>query len=254
MRTLILLVVILCSAGPVLAQPVSFPKPVVVPASGMRIVVNQSTQTLRYFIDGKFIEESPCGTGAAYSKENTTPNGSFAIDFKQEHGYVSKKYDVPMPYAMRMAKTDGCFIHAGLTFVQFNGKGIPQSGGCIRLPTEFAKKLFSITPKGTVVEIVGDYNDALKQLPIDELFEKVNGQYRMKILSPKATADDVKIARKLFFEKKLFIEQPDQTKDRTKCYVRYPNMPESARVPLLQFESLILTKDEKSRGLKIMLD
>ena len=59
----------------------------------------------------------------------------------------SRKYDnAPMPFAQFV--TDyGVALHAG-----FN-PGRPASHGCIRLPSGFAKKLYTVTQLGTPVFI-----------------------------------------------------------------------------------------------------
>jgi hypothetical protein len=48
-------------------------------------------------------------------------------------------------------------MHAG------NLPGFPASHGCIRLPMEFAKKLFSRTAKGGTVVIAGGHEDPIKR-------------------------------------------------------------------------------------------
>ena len=49
-----------------------------------------------------------------------------------------------MPFMQRLT-WDCVAIHAGMN------PGFPASHGCIRVPTEFAKKLFAVTAKGTPV-------------------------------------------------------------------------------------------------------
>ncbi len=75
-----------------------------------------------------------------------TPTGIFSVRGKTPM-YHSKKYDnAPMPFAQFIDEY-GVAMHAG-----FN-PGYPASHGCIRLPSAFAKKLYSITPVGTPVYI-----------------------------------------------------------------------------------------------------
>ena len=75
-----------------------------------------------------------------------TPLGIFAVlDKKVMHH--SRKYDnAPMPFMQRIDKY-GIALHAG-----FN-PGRPASHGCVRLPSDFAKKLFGATAVGTPVLI-----------------------------------------------------------------------------------------------------
>ena len=75
-----------------------------------------------------------------------TPTGIFPIWLKKELHH-SRKYDnAPMPH-MQMIDKYGIALHAGYN------PGYPDSHGCIRLPKEFAKKLFALTDIGTVVHI-----------------------------------------------------------------------------------------------------
>ena len=75
-----------------------------------------------------------------------TPAGVFNI-MNKETMHRSKKYnDAAMPYAQFF--TDyGVALHAG------PNPGHAASHGCVRLPTAFAKKLFTVTDVGTPVLI-----------------------------------------------------------------------------------------------------
>ena len=75
-----------------------------------------------------------------------SPSGVFQVMFKKAMHH-SRKYDnAPMPFAQFI--TDyGVALHAG------HNPGHPASHGCIRLPKEFAKKLYSVTDVGTPVLI-----------------------------------------------------------------------------------------------------
>ena len=73
-----------------------------------------------------------------------TPLGVFPILQKSEK-HKSNLYDsAPMPFMQRLT-WDGVAIHAGMN------PGFPASHGCIRVPTEFARRLFAITARGTPV-------------------------------------------------------------------------------------------------------
>ena len=59
----------------------------------------------------------------------------------------SIKYDnAPMPF-MQMFDQYGTALHAGYN------PGYPASHGCVRLPAEFAKRLYTVTDHGTTVMI-----------------------------------------------------------------------------------------------------
>jgi len=72
-----------------------------------------------------------------------TPTGVFTI-LEKDRDHRSRTYDdAPMPFQQRLT-WKGVALHAG------NLPGFPASHGCIRLPLEFAKKLFEVTPMGGI--------------------------------------------------------------------------------------------------------
>ena len=85
-----------------------------------------------------------------------TPVGVFPILQKREMHRSNLYNSAPMPFMQRLT-WDGVALHAG------NNPGFPDSHGCIRLPTAFAKKLFATTTVGTTVivtdQMVGDHFD-----------------------------------------------------------------------------------------------
>jgi hypothetical protein len=85
-----------------------------------------------------------------------TPTGVFTI-LEKDKDHRSRTYDdAPMPYQQRLT-WKGVALHAG------NLPGFPASHGCVRLPMEFAKKLFAVTPMGGTVVIAGGHEDPVKR-------------------------------------------------------------------------------------------
>lgn len=74
-----------------------------------------------------------------------TPTGIYPI-LQKAVKHVSNLYGSSMPYMQRLT-WDGIALHAGAN------PGVPASHGCVRLPTEFARKLFAITDVGTTVVV-----------------------------------------------------------------------------------------------------
>ena len=75
-----------------------------------------------------------------------TPTGIFPI-LEKKRLHRSIKYDnAPMPFMQRIDEY-GIALHAG------HLPGHPASHGCVRLPGEFAAKLFRVTEVGTPVLI-----------------------------------------------------------------------------------------------------
>lgn len=108
-----------------------------------RVVVSLSEQMAYLYRGSELMAVTTVSTGKS---GNDTPLGIFSVlDKKVMHH--SRKYDnAPMPFMQRIDQY-GIALHAG-----FN-PGRPASHGCIRLPSTFAKKLFSTTTVGTPVLI-----------------------------------------------------------------------------------------------------
>ena len=115
-----------------------------VPAEGaQRVVISLSDQMAYLYRGDTLMAVSTISSG---QPGRDTPTGIFSVLDKQPM-YRSKKYDnAPMPWMQRIDDY-GVALHAG-----FN-PGYPASHGCIRLPTAFAKKLYSVTGVGTPVFI-----------------------------------------------------------------------------------------------------
>ena len=108
----------------------------------LRVEISLAKQHATVIKDGEPIFTTQVSTGrAGYS----TPAGHYVITDK-DRDHVSTIYKVAMPYFMRLNCRD-FGMHAG------NVPQYPASHGCIRLPGDAAKKLFSEIPVGTVVMI-----------------------------------------------------------------------------------------------------
>jgi len=110
-----------------------------------RIVVSLTDQTVYAYAGDQLVGVAPTSTAR---EGYITPAGIFSV-LEKNRMYHSKKYDnAPMPYAQRIDQY-GIAMHGGAI------PGYPASHGCIRLPTQFAAKLFRSTDIGTKVYIGG---------------------------------------------------------------------------------------------------
>jgi ankyrin repeat protein len=108
----------------------------------LRVEISLAKQYATVFKDGVEVFSTQVSTGrAGYS----TPAGQYVITDK-DRDHISTIYKVAMPYFMRLNCRD-FGMHAGVV------PRYPASHGCIRLPGDAAKKLFSEIPVGTVVMI-----------------------------------------------------------------------------------------------------
>ena len=112
---------------------------------GVLIVVSIPSQKLFVFKDGSEWGSTSVSTGRS---GHGTPAGVFPILQKQVHHRSTTYYGAPMPYMQRLT-WGGVALHAG------HVTGYPASHGCIRLPWDFARRLYGLTnPATTSVLIV----------------------------------------------------------------------------------------------------
>ena len=128
-------------------------KPEIAKAGPVLVYVDLGRQRATIYRNGVRIGVSTISSGKdGYS----TPTGVFTI-LEKDKDHRSRTYDdAPMPYQQRLT-WKGVALHAG------NLPGYPASHGCVRLPMEFAKKLFEITPMGGTVVIAGGHEDPVKR-------------------------------------------------------------------------------------------
>lgn len=110
----------------------------------LSVVVSIPDQRAYVYRGGALVAVSTVSTG---KEGHETPVGSFPILQKQVTHKSSLYDDAPMPFMQRLT-WDGVALHAGAN------PGFPQSHGCVRLPTAFAKKLYGATKIGTSVTVV----------------------------------------------------------------------------------------------------
>ena len=112
-------------------------------AGPQRVVISLSDQLAYLYRGDTLVAVSTISSG---KDEKPSPTGIFSVLDKKPF-YRSKKYDnAPMPWMQRIDQY-GIALHGGYN------PGYPASHGCVRLPSAFAKKLFSVTDIGTPVYI-----------------------------------------------------------------------------------------------------
>ena len=117
--------------------------PEVSPRGPIVMVVSLPEQRAYVYRNGVIIGASTVSTGR---KGRETPTGVFTILQKQEDHYSSIYDNAPMPYMQRLTWS-GVALHAGRL------PGYPASHGCVRMPYEFARKLYAETQTGLTVVI-----------------------------------------------------------------------------------------------------
>jgi hypothetical protein len=118
-------------------------KPELSPSGPVLIIVSIPDQLLYVYRNGVRVGRSTVSTGRPGHR---TPTGVFTILEKQVDHYSTIYQGASMPYMERLT-WGGIALHAG------DLPGYADSHGCVRLPLEFAKKLYTITDKGTTVMV-----------------------------------------------------------------------------------------------------
>ena len=127
--------------------------PEIAPTGPVLVYVDLGRQLATVYRNGVRIAVSTISSG---KEGHDTPTGVFTILEKNKVHFSSTYDNAPMPYQQRLT-WKGVAMHAG------NLPGYPASHGCIRLPMEFAKKMFEVTDKGGTVVIAGGHEDPIKR-------------------------------------------------------------------------------------------
>jgi L,D-transpeptidase catalytic domain len=122
------------------------------PKGPMQIVISINQQKLHLYADGKEVAETLVATGVPALP---TPTGVFSVIGKEKFHRSNIYSGAPMPFMQRITWS-GVALHEGENI------GHPASHGCIRMPREFAMKLYSVTRIGVRVIIA---RQELKPVP-----------------------------------------------------------------------------------------
>jgi lipoprotein-anchoring transpeptidase ErfK/SrfK len=120
-----------------------------------KINVDLTAQTVTAADGGTVFHTCDCVSG---DSAHPTPSGLFKIN-RKNHPYTSKKYGVPMNYAMFFTTTGEALhqYHGPAPWALLRlGRALTNavgSHGCVRLQESDAKKLYGWASNGTVVEI-----------------------------------------------------------------------------------------------------
>ena len=146
------------------------------------LTIDLTAQRAMVYRDGVLIAASAISTG---SMGRETPTGVFTIlEKKVMHRSITYD-DAPMPYMQRLT-SKGIAIHAG------DLPGYPASHGCIRLPNDFAKRLYGVTDLGTQVMITDDGEIAERKRIADD-YQRAQEDHARTVAEHQAAADRVLI-------------------------------------------------------------
>jgi hypothetical protein len=113
------------------------------PLGPILVMVNLREQLAWVYRNGVTIGYASVSTG---KPGHETPIGVFQTLQKDATHRSSTYNNAPMPYTQRLT-WDGVALHAG------GLPGYPSSHGCVHLPSEFARRLFEVSPLGMTVVV-----------------------------------------------------------------------------------------------------
>ena len=113
------------------------------PKGPMQAIISISQQRLHLYSDGKHITDVPVATGVP---GHLTPLGVFSVIQRDRYHHSNIYSNAPMPFMERITWS-GVALHEG------PGVGRQASHGCIRMPHDFAARLWQLPTMGMRVII-----------------------------------------------------------------------------------------------------
>ena len=113
------------------------------PKGPMQAIISISQQRLHFYSDGKHIMDVPVATGVP---GHLTPLGVFSVIQRDRYHHSNIYSNAPMPFMERITWS-GVALHEG------PGVGRQASHGCIRMPHDFAARLWQLPTMGMRVII-----------------------------------------------------------------------------------------------------
>jgi hypothetical protein len=114
-----------------------------IPKGPLQIIISIDKQTLYLYSNGALVADTLIATGVP---EHPTPAGVFSVIEKDLLHHSNIYSGAPMPYMQRITWS-GVALHEGVNL------GHPASHGCIRMPHDFATRLWVVTRLGVRVII-----------------------------------------------------------------------------------------------------
>ena len=114
-----------------------------IPAGPLQIFISINQQKLHLYSNGHHVADALVATGVP---GHLTPMGVFSVIEKDRYHHSNIYSGAPMPYMQRITWS-GVAMHEG------TGVGHQASHGCIRMPQEFAAKMWVLTKLGARVII-----------------------------------------------------------------------------------------------------
>lgn len=151
-----------------------------VPEGPMLLMVSIAQQKAYLYRNGIRVGVTTVSTG---KKGHETPTGVFTILQKHKDHKSSLYNSAPMPYMQRLT-WDGIALHTGKL------PGYPASHGCVRMPDDFAKRLFAETELGMTVVVTDDAAATPTNMVDPKILVQPMDAKGQPINAPKLAADE----------------------------------------------------------------
>lgn len=155
----------------------------------VQVVVSMEDQEATVYVGDKVVARSRVSTG---KKGHATPTGVFSILQKNRHHRSNIYSNAPMPYMQRLTWS-GIALHSSKSVPNY-----PASHGCVRLPNDFARKLFKFTDKGAHV-VIAKSNRRLSGITHPALFQPIREPARVDARTAPTNKQDVTPAVRMTF-------------------------------------------------------
>lgn len=129
-----------------------------VPQTGKFIAADLVRMKLMLYQDGMIVAEYPILTKGKSGSPNETPSGFYTVLIK-EQDHFNRGEQVHLPWSMQFY--GNYFIHGWPYFVDGSLVDPDYSGGCIRLDTDDAKKVYGFADKGTDIFVYDSMHTTL---------------------------------------------------------------------------------------------
>ncbi|MBU6323288.1 MAG: L,D-transpeptidase family protein [Patescibacteria group bacterium] len=133
-----------------------------VPQTGKFVAADLQDMTLALYQDGAEVAEYPILTKGKPGSPYETPSGFYSVLAKQAD-HFNKQEQVHMPYSMQFY--GNYFIHGWPYYTDGSPVNPDYSGGCIRLSTDDARKVYAFADTGTGI-FVYDPSVAASSTPL----------------------------------------------------------------------------------------
>jgi hypothetical protein len=202
------------------------------PDGAVAIIVSLPDQLVHVYRNGVRIAVSSCSTG---KPGHETPTGVFTILQKDRNHHSSTYNNAPMPNMNRLTWS-GVALHAGQL------PGYPASHGCVRLPMEFSKLLFTVTHVGTPVIIANAHSQpnevthpgvVLSQYAAHEFADAESKLKQKKVPHPEAVEAKATSVIVSSADQTILILENGETVAQGKAYIKDPAQPLGSHVFIL---------------------